>query len=106
MVTSNYIKLLDNPLTRNLLCFIKARQYSNVSGLQTRIFYDKCYVHQIDRLYYANWKPIYKNLKQELKEFVINWFYDYRPEKGDTILDIGAGIGIDTILFSKCVGAL
>jgi FkbM family methyltransferase len=35
-----------------------------------------------------------------------SWFYRYKPKYGDTIIDVGAGIGTDTFLFSKMVGPL
>lgn len=33
------------------------------------------------------------------------WFHIYKPEAGDTIVDVGAEIGTDTIVFSRAVGA-
>jgi len=33
------------------------------------------------------------------------WFHVYQPKPGDVIVDIGAGIGMDTLAFSKSVGA-
>ncbi len=33
-----------------------------------------------------------------------NWCWDYRPKAGDVVIDIGAGIGEETVAFSKMVG--
>ena len=33
------------------------------------------------------------------------WFRSYRPQEGDCIVDVGAGMGEDTHVFSKAVGA-
>ena len=33
------------------------------------------------------------------------WFFDYRPAAGDTVLDVGAGRGEDTFIFSRAVGS-
>jgi FkbM family methyltransferase len=33
-----------------------------------------------------------------------NWLYDYRIKQGDTVVDIGAGIGDDAVFFSRLVG--
>jgi FkbM family methyltransferase len=32
------------------------------------------------------------------------WLFDYVPQAGDTVVDIGAGDGTDTLIFSKLVG--
>jgi FkbM family methyltransferase len=32
------------------------------------------------------------------------WFHMYRPQPGDVIIDVGAGIGSDTVVFSRAVG--
>lgn len=32
------------------------------------------------------------------------WCYDYTPQNGDTVIDIGAGIGDDVVVFSRLVG--
>ena len=33
-----------------------------------------------------------------------NWFFRYTPEPGDTIVDVGAGDGLDSLVFSRAVG--
>ena len=34
-----------------------------------------------------------------------NWLWDARLKPGDTVIDVGAGIGEETVVFSKMVGA-
>lgn len=33
------------------------------------------------------------------------WFYDYTPQSGDTIVDLGAEFGIETLFLSRIVGS-
>ena len=33
-----------------------------------------------------------------------NWAWDYMPRAGDTVIDVGAGIGEETVVFSRLVG--
>lgn len=33
-----------------------------------------------------------------------NWAWDYQPAPGDTVVDVGAGIGEETVVFSRLVG--
>jgi FkbM family methyltransferase len=42
---------------------------------------------------------------QKIHSWVIeNWCWDYQLKKGDVVIDIGAGIGEETVAFSKMVG--
>jgi FkbM family methyltransferase len=33
-----------------------------------------------------------------------NWAWQYRPQPGDTVVDVGAGVGEEAVVFSKLVG--
>jgi FkbM family methyltransferase len=33
-----------------------------------------------------------------------NWTWDYLPQQGDIVIDVGAGIGEETVVFSRLVG--
>jgi FkbM family methyltransferase len=42
---------------------------------------------------------------EQIHAWVIdNWCWDYLPGKGDVVIDVGAGIGEETVVFSKLVG--
>jgi FkbM family methyltransferase len=43
----------------------------------------------------------YKNILANVLDF---WCYDYRLKAGDTVIDVGAGIGDDVVAFSRLVG--
>lgn len=41
----------------------------------------------------------------KVRSWVIeNWCWDYLPQEGDTVIDVGAGIGEETLIFSHLVG--
>lgn len=42
---------------------------------------------------------------ESLHEWVLdNWLWDFSLKPGDTVIDVGAGIGEETVVFSKLVG--
>ena len=43
----------------------------------------------------------YKAIKAAVEDY---WFFSYSPKAGDTIIDIGAGIGDDAVAFARAVG--
>jgi FkbM family methyltransferase len=43
----------------------------------------------------------YEYLRSQVVE---NWLYCYVPKEGDTVLDVGAGIGEETVIFSRLAG--
>ena len=48
---------------------------------------------------------IYTRFYAQVEENVFNyWCAFHRPQAGDTIIDVGAGIGDDVVVFSKLVG--
>ena len=71
----------------------------------SRIFYDGAWVHQNPTRTFVDTR-INWNLKEKV---VIAETYDYcllyyTPKTGDVILDVGAGVGRDTFIFSSEVG--
>jgi FkbM family methyltransferase len=55
--------------------------------------------------YYANDFTDFPELVRRIFEDATDfWFHVYKPQNGDVIVDIGAGVGFDTIAFSRAVG--
>jgi FkbM family methyltransferase len=72
-----------------------------------RIFPDgEVWIHQTDFGYFAYPHPY---IRLDLREFEEttrrNFFWGYTPKSGDVVLDIGAGVGEETMTFSKAVGS-
>lgn len=41
----------------------------------------------------------------EVEQAVLdNWAWDYMPREGDTVIDVGAGVGEEAVVFSRLVG--
>jgi FkbM family methyltransferase len=42
---------------------------------------------------------------REYRHWVLdNWAFEYEPRPGDTVIDVGAGVGEEAVVFSKLVG--
>lgn len=72
-----------------------------------KIFFDEgAWMHRTRDGYFAYPAPVAR-LDMALNEQRARWhfFWGYQPKEGDVVLDIGAGVGEETLLFSKAVGA-
>lgn len=71
-----------------------------------RIFFDKVWLHRYYKFgYLADLSIGYFDIKELQKEIEDNWLVVYEPKVGDIIIDIGAGVGMETYYFSKLVGS-
>jgi FkbM family methyltransferase len=80
------------------------------TGTHITFFYCGLWVHRIGSYCYPDGRRFidcYFSRKDLVKEYSANaedfWFRHYRPQEGDVILDVGAGRGEDTLVFSKAV---
>ena len=72
-----------------------------------RIFLDDgIWMHETSRGYFAYHQPYLRLDLARLDEFAHRHFlWGYRPKAGDVIMDVGAGVGEETLTFSRAVGA-
>jgi len=106
-MVNKFLRLLDKPFFRPILMILIRMNYFrkgiNLSEVK--------YIPSLKKWYYKEgetsflsispgWAYCYSYLLNELKKVVS--FY-YLPKNGDVVVDIGAGIGEETIIFSKLV---
>jgi FkbM family methyltransferase len=109
------INLMDRPGLRGTLAFLATAYARRTTGLDVRVFYSEdAWTRQVGSYHLAEsptfdwtapkiarWEEGLGDLLDMYRDW---WFYQYKPKEGDLIMDIGAGIGDDTIAFSKAVG--
>jgi FkbM family methyltransferase len=107
-------RLLDRPGGRALLSRLATRQARSWLGEECSIFHDGSWFHRFrgtavpdgrrfnySRKTIAGWGYALRRLSREAEDF---WFHLYRPRPGDTIIDVGAGVGDEVLAFSRRVG--
>lgn len=113
-IQRRFINLFDRPGLRWILANLTTFYARQKTGLDLRVFYEDAWVRRVSELYLAEsptfpwyaskiagWKP---SLGEVLDMYRDWWFYKYQPKEGDVVVDIGAGIGDDALVFSKAVG--
>lgn len=109
------IRLLDRPGGRSILGKIATYFLrKETSGDFEFVYLNGLWTRRVGREYlpdgvrfdyrYADfgvWKDETKAYASQTAEF---WFTNYRPKRGDVIIDVGAGRGEDTLTFSRAVG--
>jgi len=109
------IHALDRPGGRSLLAGLTTWLASRQTGQDVSVFYDDVWLHRLGSSYIAdspaypyfadtftNWDLDLRSIRADADDW---WFHVYKPRAGDIILDVGAGIGSDTLVFSRSVGA-
>jgi len=86
-------------------------------GVDVEIFWDGMWIRRVGSDYFPdpdmfrlpgtnvpNWARWAGQAQKYLRDAEDYWFHLYRPQAGDTIVDIGAGRGEDVFAFSRAVG--
>jgi FkbM family methyltransferase len=82
-------------------------------GVDIEIRWDGMWIRRVGSHYFPDpdmfcaephWQAWAHQADKYLREAEDYWFYLYKPQLGDTIVDIGAGRGEDTFVFSRAVG--
>lgn len=107
------INLLDKPGFR-LLLRSAFNQHLKMYNYDAEVLYDKYWMHRIggdwlidgERFSYfkahiPNWPVVADRIFMEVRDL---WLWKYTPAEGDVILDVGAGVGYETCVFSRAVG--
>jgi FkbM family methyltransferase len=104
------IDAADRGVGRHALASLSTRRARRGTELDVEILYDRAWVHRIDStyipvsdrfVYRRAWNSALATIFDPIKE---NWLFLYEPREGDTIVDIGAGDGLDSFVFSNAVG--
>lgn len=99
-------RMLDRRGTRFLLTRLLNRwTRSNNKGVEEIFFDEGVWIHQTSQGYFAYPRPVARlDMSQNDERARWHFLWGYAPQKGDVVLDIGAGVGEEALLFSKEVG--
>ncbi len=98
-------RFLEHPSRRPLLGAAASVYSKFKTGTYTRIRYDDGWLHYLpDGVFIDRRIDFNMTFDHMVKVATENWLWQYKPQPGDTILNIGAGIGTETYAFSRAVG--
>ncbi|NBW35239.1 MAG: FkbM family methyltransferase [Cytophagia bacterium] len=107
-ISNKVLKVLDNPLTRSLalsLIYIGYRLKGKKIDFVKSHHEIGAWEFRINGISYLStgpgWIYSYDFLYDQLKKLAC---FNYLPKSGDVVIDIGAGVGEETIIFSSLVG--
>lgn len=95
---------LDRPGLRWILAAAHSAAGRVLRHGPSSVRYDDGWVHRVGQQYLVELRP--RRRVPELGEARVRdfWCYLYRPQPGDTVIDVGAGYGWETLYFAREVG--
>lgn len=110
-----FIQFLDRPGGRWMLAFLSTRYARRKTRQDVEVFYSGAWFRRSgadclasgptffwNKNQITNWKPGMEDVLEQVRGW---WFHRYQPREGDIIVDVGAGLGDEVLLFSRAVGA-
>ena len=98
--------LLDRKALRFALVPVISQMAKVAGGGVSRITWDDgIWIHKTDAGYFAYHQPFVRLNMSRMDEVArVNFLWGYRPQPGDVVMDVGAGVGEETLTFSRAVG--
>jgi FkbM family methyltransferase len=107
--------MLDRPGGRTLLGYIATRFIRSMARSDVEVLYAYgLWTHRVSSHYfpdgpkfdyvYIDFRAWIDQAQQYISQANDFWLQHYMPRAGDTIIDVGAGHGEDTFVFSRAVG--
>jgi FkbM family methyltransferase len=101
-------RVLDRPGGRTLLAALATRQARRATNDTVKVFHDGVWVQRFGDDFLAT-NTTFRFMHPRKYEARVAqahdcWFHLYRPRRGDVVVDVGAGDGLDTVVFSRSVG--
>jgi FkbM family methyltransferase len=105
-------EVLDRPGGRHALAFLATRLARRGTADDVGFVHDDVWLHRYGRTYLAasvefsfragpDFARDFASFETACADF---WFHSYTPKSGDVIVDVGAGKGVETLVFSRVVG--
>jgi len=98
--------LLDRKSFRSVLLPVISHLAKAQGHGVRRIFYDDgIWMHETSSGYFAYHQPYVRlDLPKMDTAARTHFFWGYKPQAGDVVMDVGAGVGEETLTFSRAVG--
>lgn len=111
-VRRRLVNVLDRPGGRKLLGGVAKKLWAPDTGVD--VIYDGMWIDVVDGVciprskHFSYWSWDFEHMRERcrsrLESSVDYWTHVYKPKEGDTIVDIGAGVGVDVIALSPLIG--